>query len=160
MLMILSGSIPGTEIRVVSKTVLTSLSSSGGRNGVPLCRAVGQSAVSPVTYCIQYTASAWLVNPGVGFEGTFKFLIRKWSDRIPCFPLWGRWVCVLSHHLFLGLLHAHRIALSISLVMFYDASLHRFERSISYPAAENPIFTSQVSLFVMGIDVSCCTSSF
>lgn len=103
-----------------------------------------------------YTASVWLESPIMGFKGTFKFLIRKCLLQLPAFPFEEKESVFLIIGLILGLSHAHRISMCISLIMFYDASLHR-ETIFDISTAENHIFPSQVSLFVIGISVSCST---
>lgn len=133
----MSGFVPGTKIRVVSKAILTSSSSVVGRNGEFLCReavvvwrAVGQ------TIFIQLLSGLKVLS--WAFREPLNFLSGSVCCSSLLSPLRKRSLFLVIG-LFLGLSHAHRISLCISLIMFYDAFLHR-ETIFDISTAENHIF--------------------
>lgn len=125
------------RLELWAKQFLTSSSSVVGRNGEFLCReavvvwrAVGQ------TIFIQLLSGLKVLSWAL--REPLNFLSGSVCRSSLLSPLRKRSLFLVIG-LFLGLSHVHRISLCISLIMFYDASLHR-ETIFDISTAENHIF--------------------
>lgn len=136
MLTILSDSVPGTENRVVSKTLLGSLSSTGGRNGVLLAEQWGraQFLLWLTVFSIQLPPDLYVL------EWTSRELLNSLSGsgliQLPAFPFKEDESVFLVLICFLAYYMHTELPCLFHWLCFYVTSLHRFERSIFYPAAK------------------------